>query len=209
MFKASINLGRINPMMSVKFNMILKDDGNKNPSQMLVNKFMMSGNEYITFNPHPWLSIDITKKPNEAYDPNNSISLTRAYAYKAAKTVKHALNLLKTEGLFVYNQEGRLLLNKDVSKDCLCKLMVKQKYIGITPMVIVDGDTDYEGLAFMINTPANYAALTIDEAEQLIHILATTDLNLLAMQTIATVPMFREINSEKIVKSEPSQAIKR
>lgn len=206
MLKASINLGRINSSIVVKFNLILKDEGVKNPSHMLVNKFHISGADYITFNPHPWISIDISpRKPGSGYDRNNTLSLTRPYVYKMCKFLREALNQLKTESLFYYDRDGNLHLNKEVSKDHWCRMPVKDRNIAAAPVVVQEENSPgYEGIAIMIQNVSNYATMTIDEVEALIHLLATTDMNQMAMQTITAAAAFKDVGVEKIVKPQPA-----
>ena len=56
-----MDLGNVNKCMKVKFSLILKSD-NELPMNKLVSKFKMQGNEYIKFNPHPFVTIEITNE---------------------------------------------------------------------------------------------------------------------------------------------------
>lgn len=199
MFRASINLGRVNSSMVVKFNIVLRDDStNKQSYQSLVNKFNMGGNDYLVFNPHPYITIDISsKKKDEAWNPNNSISMTRPFALNLCKLLRKCISDMKTANLFFY-RDHHLIMNRSVAQGCIGKCMIKNKYVGISPTVVIDGDVEYEGLMFMINSPANFCNLTIQEAEYLLDILVNTDMTSLSMTLINSASIFKNVDSQKI-----------
>ena len=204
MYKASIDLGRVNPQISVKFNMILDDGDVKTPIR-LVNKFSMRGNTYLTINPHPWITIDINgrhRRSDDSYDPNNTVALTRPYVINVCRMIERAIESMSTEDLFFY-KDRILHINKEVATRCLFKTCIKNgKYIAMCPMVVNDKQDQYEGLGFLINTTSNYASMTLDEAEYLLDLLRGIDMYSLSMQLINTAIQFKGVDAPKIVKPE-------
>lgn len=204
MFKASIDLGKVNSQISVKFCMIL-DDGDPKTAIRLVNKFSMKGNTYLTINPHPWISIDINsrrKRSDDAYDPNNNVSLTRPYVINVCRMIKRAIESMSTEDLFFY-RDGILYINKDIARNCLFKTCVRNnKYLAMCPMVIEDGRDQYEGLGFLINSTSNYASMTLDEAEYLLDLLRSVDMNALSMSLLNTAMQLEGVEARKLIKPE-------
>jgi hypothetical protein len=61
MYKASIEIGKINKMMKLKFGLIVKpDDTVKYKDANVVSKFNYGGNDYLRINPSPYIIIDIS-----------------------------------------------------------------------------------------------------------------------------------------------------
>ncbi len=205
MFKAAIELGRINSQMVVKFNIILDEDDDKSHIRT-INKFTMRGNTYLNITPHPWISIDIggrRRKSDDEYDPNNSVALTRPYVINVCRMIERAIESMSTEDLFFY-RDGLLYINKEVaSRRCLFKTSLKVgKYVAMCPMVINDGNEQYEGLGFLINTTANFAAMTLDEAGYLLDLLRNTDMNSLSLSLLNSAMHLKNVETRTLVRPE-------
>lgn len=205
MYKAHIDLGRVNSQISVKFNMILEDPDDKTRVR-LVNKFAMKGNTYLAITPHPWISIDISgrrRRSDDEYDPNNNVSLTRPYVINVCRMIERAIASMATEDLFFY-RNNELCINKELAgQKCLFKTTIKNsKYIAMCPVVINDGQDQYEGLGLLINTTANFATMTLDEAEYLLDLLRSVDMYTLSMQVINSAMLLKDVETRKIVKPE-------
>lgn len=209
MVKVSVNLGRVCNTMVVKLAMIVKDDIPKGPNE-IINKYNANGNEYISFNLHPYMVIDI-KKMGDPYDSNNSVTLTAPFVGVLCRAIKRELELLKTPDLFFYDGEKHLKVNKEVAKDCICKVMVKQKYIGITPMVVCDNEDEYEGFAFFINSVDHVAQLTIFEMQYLLDILEKTDMTAIGLELLNAYRKYGNSVESKhignIVQASPVQEL--
>ena len=70
------------------------------------------------------------------------------------------------------------------------------------PVVINDGQDQYEGLGLLINTTANFATMTLDEAEYLLDLLRSVDMHTLSMQVINSAMLLKDVETRKIVKPE-------
>ena len=66
-----MDLFKVNKILKVKFGLIVEADvGTKVKTKMkIMNKFTYGDNEYLKLNPHPFLTIDISKgsDKNETY----------------------------------------------------------------------------------------------------------------------------------------------
>ena len=64
MFKASIEIAKINKAFKVKFAIIIQSENDVKQSHqnLLVNKFSYMGNEYLRVNPRPFITLDISKR---------------------------------------------------------------------------------------------------------------------------------------------------
>ena len=78
MYRATIEITKINSMMKIKFGIIISSDEDKkylgNQSNKLISKFNYNGNDYLRINPHPFIVIDISSmSKNEGWNANMSV----------------------------------------------------------------------------------------------------------------------------------------
>ena len=210
MYKATIELAKINKMMKLKFGLIIRSDNEiKYPSTKLVNKFNYYGNDYIKISPNPFVVIDISSYMNhgEGYNTNQSVSLNRYYLFRFIQALRVLLkNFIECKNLFYY-REDQLVVNDDLAE----KLMItvhtgNSKTIRMRPCVVPDEENQemvYEGCIFYINTMENFSYLTYTEMEYLLWELMNINMNELSMQIINTVKLFENQNSIEI-KVQPS-----
>ena len=186
MTKASIEISRINAQIKVKFALIIDDPLDQNNQNKMIKTFSRSGNDYIIFSPHPFVTIDIggssKNKNNADWDPYNSINITQQYLHFLISALKDVLSQFTIENLFFYDK-GKLILNKDVSRKILKKIIINNKYLIISPIVVYDdaSQSDFEGIALMINDVSHYATMTVQEAEYLLSVLEHINMPELAM----------------------------
>ena len=107
---------------------------------------------------------------------------------------------METKDLFFY-RNGELCINKELAgQKCLFKTTIKNsKYIAMCPVVINDGQDQYEGLGLLINSTANAATMTLDEAEYLLNLLRSVDMYTLSMQVINSAMLLKDAEARKIV----------
>ena len=55
MYKASIELARINKSLKLKFGLIIESESEKKNYQKIVSKFNYAGNDYLRINPKPFV----------------------------------------------------------------------------------------------------------------------------------------------------------
>ena len=206
--RVSMSLGRVNASMQVKISLVLRED-KPIPGQELISKFEVGGNRYILVNPHPFITIDISKKKGSndgGWDPNNSINITRPYLRPVIKVLQDSLDNLKVPDMFFYDH-GKLLVNKEKAAKYVEKIAIKNKYLKVLPVVISEeGDKDeYERLAFMINDPAHFCYLTIEECELLIDILSKTDMTQLSLSLMSIASDMKTAEMRKIERSFPKE----
>lgn len=210
MYKATIELAKINRMMKLKFGLIIRSDNEiKYPSTKLVNKFTYYGNDYIKISPNPFVVIDISSSMNsgEGYNTNQSVSLNRYYLFRFIQGLRKILtNFIECKNLFYY-KENQLVVNDDLANKIMITVHTQTtKTIRMRPCVVPDEENQemvYEGCIFYINSMDNFAYVTYTEMEYLLWELSHINMNELSMQVINTVKLF-ENQSSKDLKAQPS-----
>lgn len=208
MDKVSLSLGRINSSMQVKISLVLREE-KPIPGQELISRFEVGGNRYILVNPHPFITIDISNKKDlreNGWDPNNSINLTRPYVRLVIKALQDSLDNLRIPDMFYYN-DGKLMVDKAKAAKYVEKVVVRNKYLKVFPVVISD-ETDkdeYEGLAFMINDTSHFCYMTIEECELLIDILSNTNMTQMALSLMSIASDMKTAELRKIERSFPKE----
>lgn len=208
MDKVSLSLGRINGSMQVKISLVLREE-KPIPGQELISRFEVGGNRYILVNPHPFITIDISNKKDSrenGWDPNNSINLTRPYVRLVIKALQDSLDNLRIPDMFYYN-DGKLMVDKAKAAKYVEKVVVRNKYLKVFPVVISD-ETDkdeYEGLAFMINDTSHFCYMTIEECELLIDILSNTNMTQMALSLMSIASDMKTAELRKIERYFPKE----
>lgn len=207
MYKASIDIGRINKMMKIKFELIVvSDNEEKYPHLKLVNKFNYCNNDYFRINPNPFIVIDITSYMNkkEGYNANNTVTLNRYYLFRFIQCLRKLLMDFKSVKDLFYYREKELIVNNYIAEQLKIVIPVSgNKTILMQPCVVPDEESTtgkvYEGCIFYINTMDNFAYLTYTEMEYLLYELVNIDMNTLAIQLISLV---KQYENQEIVKTE-------
>ena len=201
MYKGSIELGRINKDMKLKFVIYLKEDpqysavGNK--QQNLIEKFSYGASDYLRVSPNSQLVIDIQKSDNEMYDSNNNIALSKKPLFQLKLALKKFIKYFEEDDLFYYENK-KLTVNKELAEKYLTMVKTYSKSIALKHCVVTEHETDYEGCLFMINSINNYASLTYEELLFLYDELDKVDLTKLSMDVInlnLLINLFEDMNS--------------
>lgn len=190
MQKINMELTRITKKIKLRFSLIIEGDNPKeNP---IMSSFNKDGNRYLTVNPYPYITVDISDKKERPWSPNQSFTLSGLTKFIFVKRLKELrYSIIKEKDLF-FTYNGKLCLNKELvekRKDTLTKLIKvgQNKVCLFMPVVVNDEDDQYEGVSMMINTPDNYANLTFEELEFFIDYLEKLDLENLAINFLNLV----------------------
>lgn len=220
MYKASIDLGRINPTMKLKFGLVLRDDndsmyykqlGKRKPK--IVDKFSYNGNEYLNIYPSPFLTIDISASSDDkgaGWNPYSIVNITKDRLFLFSEQLKRMIDHFKEPDLF-YLQHKTLYVNKQLSEDYKQSFSTYSKTVIMQHAVIMEPENpsqQYEGILFMINSPDNFCCLTYDELTHLYYEVSHTDLSVLSMQVLnmqALIALLEASNKMETVKLDNTE----
>jgi len=204
MYKASMELGRINKVIKLKFELIIQSDDEKKNYQKLINKFNFNGNNYLKLNPRPFVVVDISSKIDEAWSTNQSFSLTKPYMFMFISALSSMISEYRTiKDLFYYNTNNDLVYNNRYTELVSKNISVSSgKHVRLEPCVIRNDevqDKAYEGCIMYINTRDNFAYMTYTEMEYLLYSLKNVNMDTMALELINHVTILKnvEINSKK------------
>lgn len=177
MYKASIEIARINRSMKLKFGlMISSEEDIKFPANKLINKFTYYGNQYFRFNPKPFIILDISSAftKTEGWSSNSSVSLNRYGLFRFIQGLRKFIQSFRDErNLFYYRNETLKVNSELVQKTSVTIPTASGKTIRMEPCVVTDLEDDYEsnyeGCLFCINSLAYSCYLTFNEMEYLLY----------------------------------------
>jgi hypothetical protein len=213
MYKASIEIGRVNKMMKIKFGLVIKsDEETKFKANKLVSKFSYSGNDYLRINPNPYVILDITSfmDKGEGWSSNRTVTLNRYYLFRFLQGLKRLINDFQNCKNLFYYRSNELVVNNSVADSITISIPTAgSKTIMMKPCVVPDEESStgnvYEGCIFYINNMENFAYLTYTEMEYLFYELSKIDMNTLSLQLITIVKEFETQESEKLNVPTSSQ----
>ena len=181
MYKGSLELGKINKGMKLRFNLVLKPE-NESYINQVIRKFRLNGNDYLKLSPHPYLTIDIsnTYDKNEEWSSNRIVNLNQKGLFNMICGIDEMLLKFQIPNLFYYENQKKLKVNLELAKRNGKNIMCGTgKMCRLQHCVVHDeenNELDYEGIVFMINHPDNFCYLTIDELRFLRFQLGKIDL---------------------------------
>ena len=117
MYKASIELGKINKGMKLKFGLIISSETDqKNPMMKLINRFTLAGNEYLKINPKPFISIDISgnNDKGDGWSLSQSVNLNKMALFQFMGKLSWFIKQYKEQRNLYYFEDKVLTLNRDV-----------------------------------------------------------------------------------------------
>lgn len=211
MYKASIEICKINSTMKLKFGLIIESEEDKkyinNQNNKLINKFNYNGNDYLRINPHPFIVIDISSSnKTDGWNSNLSVSLNRMSQYKLIQSLKKFIyNFSNYKNLFYYDN-SILVLNQSLVNDASINVSTTSKMIRLQPCVVPDEENQeltYEGAIFFINNMQNFSYLTYDELKYLLWELERIDMSLMSINLIemTRLCLHDEVNKIKVKPS--------
>lgn len=180
MKKLTVNLGQITKGMRLKFSLILDNQIPQQKRLNLVNTYKFNGNEYITLNPHPFITIDIsdTFTKTEEWNSNRTVTLNLMSKMVLESMLSTMITNFKIKDLFYY-QNNDLRVNQELAKKLEKVFVIGNKTCVLRYAVIQDDKTQdgpYEGVIFMINKAENFCYLTFDEIQFLFYTLRSINL---------------------------------
>ena len=205
MYRANYDLGSIKPNFKVRFSLILKEDGEVE-NKKLLRKFTFDGCNYLTISPNPFVVIDISTKEDKKYgDFNNTrINFTEKHLFLFVSKLENLIEKYKTEkGLFYYDEEGKLSLNKEISYNIRVTHNTFSKSVLVHPCVVYDEnnqDICYEGCIFAINDYTHTSLLTYDEMRYLAHKLKSIDMHALTLNVIQVALLEHKLEYDVQIK---------
>lgn len=207
MYRATIEITKINSMMKIKFGIIISSDEDKkylgNKSNKLISKFNYNGNDYLRINPHPFIVIDISSmSKNEGWNTNMSVSLNRMGQYKLVQSLKKFIRDFSNYKNLFYYENDRLVVNQSVVNEVGMNISTNSKIIRLQPCVVPDEENQelvYEGAIFFINNMQNYAYLTYDELNYLLWEIERMDMTVLSLEIINIVKLYYDEKTDKVV----------
>lgn len=208
MLKATMEIGKVNKIMLLKFGIILKPDVPKNQYNYLQveSKFNYMGNEYYKLKPNPFVTIDISKGADkkEGWSINQSVNFNRIKLFEFLKKLREFIYKYKQYKNLYYYENNELKLNRQIASDLMIDIISSNKHIRMYPCVVPGGEDDenvfYEGAIFAINTLDNYCYLTYDEMEYLYYELSHIDMNLLSINIIQLIKQSESTDSLEEIK---------
>lgn len=215
MYKATIEIGRINKMMKIKFGLIIQSEeiGKFKPTP-IVSKFNFSGNDYLRINPNPYVILDISSymDKGEAWSSNRTVTLNRYYLFRFLQGLKKLIGNFQTYKNLFYYQNNELIVNNAVADSIMISIpTANSKTIMVRPCVVPDEESNtgrvYEGCVFYINNMENFAYLTYTEMEYLYFELTKIDMSALSLQVITIVKQFENKKTEKLEVPASSEGV--
>ena len=176
-------------------------------SQDVVSKFKIGGNTYLRISPFPNVTFEnIKTTKNSAWDPGNSISMTKSYLLIFIRKLKVFIQNFQIQNLYVYSS-NHLVLNKELSSHLNILFPVGNKAIRVEYTVVTDNDNkeiEYEGALIKINNDLNFVLLTYDELFVLYDTLEKLDFESLSLQLINTAVSYNGMQTKEIHHYEQS-----
>lgn len=215
MYRATIEIGRINKMMKLKFGLIIKpDEVSKFKAPQLVSKFTYNCNDYLRLNPNPFIILDISSymDKGESWSSNRTVTLNRYYLFRFLQGLRKLINDFQTRKNLFYYQNNELVVDNSVADSITISVhTASNKTILMKPCVVPDEESSvdkvYEGCIFYINNMENFAYLTYTEMEYLYYELTKMDMSVLSMQLISIVKQYESQKSDKLEVPSSSQEI--
>ena len=192
MYKVSLELGKINNSMKLKFNVIMKDKtekkANRKYNNRVIDRFTYNGSDYLRISPKPYITIDIssTSDKNDEWNSNSVVNLNKFCLFDMIRKVRSMINKFKIPDLF-FIKNKKLHLNTEIANNNFEIIRTPNKIIKLVHAVIYDSNNqelEYEGVCFMINSPDNFCCLTYNELEYLYYVLTHIDMDTLAMSIV-------------------------
>lgn len=202
MYKITMDLFKVNKILKVKFGLIVEADvGTKVKTKMkIMNKFTYGDNEYLKLNPHPFLTIDISKgsDKNETYDQYYYANLNKIDLFKMIQSLQKLIFLYKEiKNLFYYDINKKLTVDPKIAKEIheIFRVMSGNRTILIEPCVVPDYENPekfYEGCVLCIQDYAYYVYLTYYEMQYLLYELKKVNMTQLSLDLLKISDMCQE-----------------
>lgn len=204
MYKASIDIARINKGLKLKFGLIIAGDNDKKDINRLINKFNYNGNSYIKVNPRPFVTLDISgmSEKSEGWNIYQVINFNKVGLFMFVKNLEYLVKQFKLiKDLYYYDDKKTLRVDSALAAKLTMKGVTNNKHWMMRPCVVPDDEVEektYEGCVFCISNYENFCYITYTEMEYLLYELQKIDMVALSLQLINTVKLYENMEEEKL-----------
>lgn len=210
MLKITLDVGRVNKVMRIKFGLIVRSDPNpKHNFFQVESKFKYMGNDYYKLSPNPFITLDISKggEKNEQWNVNQIVNFNRIKVFEFLKKLKQFLYQYRQYKNLYYYENQVLKINQTVAKNLFLDLVTTSKHIRMIPCVVPGEQEEeyYEGSIFAVNSMDNFCYLTYDEMEYLYYELSHINMNEMSILLMRMV--YDMEKNEKIEEKEITQRV--
>ena len=207
MHKLTCDLCYITRFLRLRLSVVYKDKLNKEK----VSKFNVGGNDYLNIKAYPYLIMDITNEEErgEVWNYQKTITLDRfgmfTFIDKAEPLIQ---NFQKEKTLFMYDQNNRLHVNKEIANKISITIPLSfSRYIWISPIVVKEKDSnvEMEGVVMCFNSTVNYVTLSYDEFRFLVYYIKNVDLESIGMQLMIYAEVTKDRSFSKLDQLSTAQ----
>lgn len=201
MYKATIEIGRINKSLKLKFGLIINSETEKQSYNKLVNKFSYMGNTYLKITPRPFVTLDISSKNDDGWNSNQMVNLNKLGLFSFTRLISQLIKEFREIKDLFYYENNKLILNNEQAKKITKNMISSNKYIRVQPCVVPDDEIEgkrYEGCIFCINTYDNFCYMTFSEMEYLYYELSHINMLELSMNLLNTVKSLQNEESKDL-----------
>ena len=207
MYKLTCDLCYITRFLRLRISVVYKDKLNKEK----VSKFNVGGNDYLNIKAYPYLIMDITNEEErgEIWNYQKTITLDRfgmfTFIDKAEPLIE---KFQKEKALFVYDQNKRLHVNKEIANNISITIPLSfSRYIWISPIVVKEKDSnvEMEGVVMCFNSTVNYVTLSYDEFRFLVYYIKNVDLESIGMQLMTYAEVTKDRSFSKLDQLSTAQ----
>lgn len=204
MYKATIEIAKINKGLKVKFGLVVQSESeNKLIYNKLVSKFNYLGNNYLKINPKPFITLDISSNTTktEGWSSNQFVNLNKQSLFLFNRALYRLIQEYKEIRDLYYYENNKLCVNNKASEKITKDIISNNKHIRLQPCVVYSDDNDekyYEGCMLCINTYDNFVYITYSEMEYLYYELSHIDLISLSLSLLQIVNIYKDEEAEHI-----------
>ena len=209
MYKASIEIARINKGLKLKFGLIITGE-NEDKNSKLVNKFNYNGSKYIKISPRPFVTLDISgmSPKSEGWNIYQFINFNKISLFTFIQYLEFLIGKYKeVKDLYYYDNEILKVNNAEADKLTMRGISSNKQWL-MRPCVVPDDEVEermYEGCMFCISKYENFCYITYGEMKYLLHELKHIDMIALSLHLINTVKLYDQLEEENIeVKPLPA-----
>lgn len=200
MYKLTCDLCYVTRFLRLRISVIYKDKLNKEKT----SKFNVGGNDYLNIKSYPYLTMDIVNEEerSETWNYQKSVTLDRFGMFNFIdKADPLILNFRKEQGLFMYDQNQKLHVNRQIANKISITISLSfSRYIWISPVVVKEKDSniEMEGVVMCFNSTSNYVTLSYDEFRFLVYYMKNLDMESIGLQLMIYAELTKDRTFSKI-----------
>ena len=186
MEKVNIELPQINKNLRWIVSVTLTGDHlqkNNGIEENLCSKFEFKGSLYTKICPRYALNIKKKTPKQETFNFENNLFIPSSFIQSFIRALDDVINGFNMRDLYYYDNTGKLIVNKELSKRNEIKFPVLKSEARFLYTVVeedasneVSRGNEYEGVAFIVNDYVNFVYITYDELRNMRDILRSTDM---------------------------------